>query len=271
MKVIFMDIDGTLCGEDGSVPSTAREAIISARTKGHKVVLCTGRSKPEIIESITSIGFDGIVGAGGAFIEIDDKVYLHKTMEADDVHAVESYFKEHGVGYYLESNDGLFASDNCVSAITEVVGGAVSDANWFVEILEESLKKEINYDNINKISFISKDYPYESVHDNFEDRFEMHHSTVSMFGHNSGELAVKGHTKLTAINIVLDVLGVSISDTYAFGDGENDIDMFKAVHHGVAMANGKPKLIAMADSITPRAEEDGIKLGFEALGLIDTL
>lgn len=268
MKIIFMDIDGTLCAEDGSVPESAADAVRKARANGHKVILCTGRSKPEIIEEITEIGFDGIIGAGGAYIEMDNEVLLHKTMEADHVHKIERYFKENNVGYYLESNDGLFASDNCVSALHEVVGMVDGEINWFTEILEESRKKEINYDNINKISFISKSFPYESVHDKFESMFEMHHSTVAMFGRNSGELAVKGHTKFTAINTVFEYLGVSKEDSLAFGDGDNDIDMFRAVNYGVAMANGKPGLLAIADEITERAEEDGIYNSFLKLKLI---
>ena len=268
MKTIFMDIDGTLCGVDGSVPESAANAIRLARNKGHKVFLCTGRSKPEIVDDIINIGFDGVIGAGGAFIEVDGEVLLHETMNGTDVHLVEDYFKEHDVGYYLESNDGLFASDNCVSAIQEVTGDLdESHTNWFYDILNESRKREINYDNINKISFISKDYPYDDVHEKFEDVFEMHHSTVSMFGHNSGELAVKGHTKLTAINRVLDHLDIAFEDTFAFGDGDNDRDMFRAVSYRVAMKNGTDGLKAMAHEISDIAEEDGIESSFKRLGL----
>ena len=46
-----------------------------------------------------------MIGAGGAFIEVDGEVLLHETMNGTDVHLVEDYFKEHDVGYYLESND----------------------------------------------------------------------------------------------------------------------------------------------------------------------
>lgn len=268
MKIIFMDIDGTLCGQDGMVPESAKNAVQTARSKGHKVILCTGRSKPEIIDAIMSIGFDGVIGAGGAYIELDGKVLMHKTMEANDVRAVEAYFKEHGVGYYLESNDGLFASDNCVSAIEEVVGKMeAGSVNWFAEILEESRKKETNYENINKISFISKNYPYDEVHNRFEHVFEMHHSTVSMFGNNSGELAVKGHTKYTAINFVLLALDASAEQTIAYGDGDNDIDMFRAVNYSVAMENGTERLKSLANAITPRAEDDGIAKSFLIEGL----
>lgn len=268
MKVIFMDIDGTLCGEDGSVPASAKLAIQAVRAQGHKVVLCTGRSKPEIIQPILSIGFDGMIGAGGSYIELDDELLLHKTMDKEDVMAARDYFEEHHIGYYLESNDGLFASENCASSIIDVIGKGNEDANWFLDLLEESLNKEIDYNYINKISFISKDHPYDKVASLFKDRFEMHHTTVAMFGENSGELALKGHTKFTAINTVLSHWGVDKQDTYAFGDGDNDIDMFRAVSCGIAMKNSKPGLLSVADDFTQRAEEDGIFNGFKKIKLI---
>ncbi len=43
-----MDVDGTLCGQDGSVPKSAKVAIEKTRAKGNQVYLCTGRSLPEI-------------------------------------------------------------------------------------------------------------------------------------------------------------------------------------------------------------------------------
>lgn len=106
-NIIFMDVDGTLCGQDGGVPSSARDAIIETRSKGNLVYLCTGRSLPEINEEILSIGFDGIIGAGGGYIENQKEVLFHQVMEKEDVMLAVNYFKKHNIGYYLESNDGL--------------------------------------------------------------------------------------------------------------------------------------------------------------------
>ncbi|MDK2829903.1 MAG: hypothetical protein PWP67_2733 [Clostridium butyricum] len=54
-KVIFLDVDGTLCNDEGFVPESAKEAVRSARKNGHKVYLCTGRSKAEIYDFIMVI------------------------------------------------------------------------------------------------------------------------------------------------------------------------------------------------------------------------
>ncbi|MCO5533671.1 HAD hydrolase family protein, partial [Enterococcus faecium] len=49
-KIIFLDVDGTLCDDAGNVPESARQAITAAHKKGHEFFLCTGRSKAEITE-----------------------------------------------------------------------------------------------------------------------------------------------------------------------------------------------------------------------------
>ena len=46
-KVIFIDIDGTLVDYENNLPDSAVEAIQQARKNGHRVYVCTGRSKAE--------------------------------------------------------------------------------------------------------------------------------------------------------------------------------------------------------------------------------
>ena len=54
----------------------------------------------------------------------------------------------------------------------------------------------------------------------------------------------------------------------AFGDGDNDLDMFEAVGLSVAMGNAVPQLIAAADYITDDVEHDGIAKALKHFGLI---
>lgn len=278
-NIIFMDVDGTLCGQDGAVPISAREAIVETRSKGNLVYLCTGRSLPEINEEILSIGFDGIIGAGGGYIENKTEILFHQMMEKEDVLLAVEYFRHHDMGYYLESNDALFASDNCISKIREAVYQVVKDypryfrdenpePQWFYDVLNDNLHKEVNLSEINKICFIDPKHPFEKAESYFKEKFRVHHATVFEFGMNSGELGILNINKFTAIQKLLKTLDIENCKTYAFGDGLNDIDMFKAVDYSVAMENGKPGLKKYAHKITDIAEEDGIYKSFQELGLI---
>ena len=53
-------------------------------------------------------------------------------------------------------------------------------------------------------------------------------------------------------------LGVSLSDTAAFGDPENDIPMLTAAGLGVAMENAEEAVKAKADQVTLANNQDGI-------------
>ena len=47
-KILFLDVDGTLVDYEGRLPSSAVTVIRAARCKGHRVYLCTGRSRAEV-------------------------------------------------------------------------------------------------------------------------------------------------------------------------------------------------------------------------------
>nr|WP_249317158.1 HAD family hydrolase [Bacillus sp. FJAT-50079] len=275
-----MDIDGTLCTPNGEVPATAQKAIRIARKNGHQIYLCTGRSKPEIVDDIISIGFDGVIGAGGGYIEIGGKVVHYQTMAKDSVLEIIDYFDKNKIGYYIESNEGLFGSDNCIEAIrTRVTEGypinseayvnADAEFNWFYELIDKYKTQKIDYSKVNKISFISnQDHPFVQIDSRFKNKFEIYRTTVRQFGSESGEIALKDVNKLTAIEFVLQYLDVDKTNTMAYGDGNNDIKMFEAVAYGVAMENASEELKEVSKEITSKAEEDGVFKSFTLNGLI---
>lgn len=278
-KIAFFDIDGTLCDSSGQVLPSSKESIQAFRDKGNLTYICTGRSKPEILDSILEVGFDGIIGAGGGYIVINDEVVKHQTMDERIVREVLSYFKEHDIGYYLETNDGLYGSDNCVRKIREEIktiaektnqdyDGLAEKVSWFEAVLEEHKNDEVDYTNVNKISFINNTVSFSDVADKFGDECYMYHSTVELFGPESGEIAVKGVDKKLAIEYVLDKLGMTKEQTIAFGDGDNDIVMFEAVDYSIAMDNATDNLKKIASEITDSADDDGIANSLKRNGWI---
>ena len=57
-------------------------------------------------------------------------------------------------------------------------------------------------------------------------------------------------------------------ETMAFGDGENDMDMLKYVHIGVAMGNADPCVKEIADYVTGPVDGDGIADALKHLGIL---
>lgn len=269
--IAFFDVDGTLCNSSGEVLASSREAINKFRAEGNLAYICTGRSKPEILDDILSVGFDGVIGAGGGYIVVNDEVVSHKTMPKDHVLEIIEFFKANDIGYYSESNDGLFGSENCVRKIQEEVraitdrdGTSYDEINekmqWFFELTGQYDSKDVDHANVNKISFTNNTLPFKEIDEKYGELFHMYHSTVYLFGPESGEIAVKGVNKKNAVEFVLEHLGLEKEQAIAFGDGDNDLSMFEAVGYKIAMANGTDNLKQVASEVTLDADENGIEV-----------
>ena len=57
--------------------------------------------------------------------------------------------------------------------------------------------------------------------------------------------------------------GIDQSETMAFGDGENDMEMLEFVQLGVAMGNAPDCIKAVADAVTETNENDGAAIAIE--------
>lgn len=74
--------------------------------------------------------------------------------------------------------------------------------------------------------------------------------------------------KGAGIRKVLAYYGLTPEDAMAFGDGNNDIEMFQAVGHSVAMGNASADLKAIASEVCGTCAEDGIYHYCKENGLI---
>nr|WP_263326995.1 Cof-type HAD-IIB family hydrolase [Neobacillus sp. Marseille-Q6967] len=276
-KIIFMDVDGTLVNDNGVIPESAKLAVRKARKNGHLVFICTGRSKAELFPEILEVGFDGIIGAAGGYIEVGSEVLLHEVVKKEDVQQVVEYFNQHSIDFYLESNGGLFASKNCKKHIRTIIEKLLIEKPEAKEEVKKGIQpfhdsliegEDLIREDINKISFLGSDVPIEIISEKFASKFTVISSTVPIFGKNSGELSVPGIHKATAIEKLLEYLKLDKEDTFAYGDGLNDLEMLEFVQHGIAMGNAKEAVRKAADDITDIHNEDGIYNSFKKYVLI---
>jgi Cof subfamily protein (haloacid dehalogenase superfamily) len=248
-----------------------------ARENGHLVYICTGRSKAELFADILDIGFDGIIGAAGGYIEAGEEVILHEHVKKEDVENLVQFFNKHGIDFYLESNGGLFASENCKKHVRRIIEKLLQEKPEAKGEVEKGLQpfhdllidhQDLIREDINKISFLGSDMPMERIRQEFLGRFNVIPGTVPLFGENSGELSVPGIHKATAIEKLLQHLNIAREHTFAYGDGMNDMEMLLFVQHGIAMGNAKEALKAAADDITDTHDHHGIYNSFKKYGLI---
>ena len=75
------------------------------------------------------------------------------------------------------------------------------------------------------------------------------------------ELYAKQISKATGILKILDYLKIDRQNSYAFGDGKNDIEMLGAVGHSFAMGNAAAEVQALASHVVASVTEDGVAKG----------
>jgi cof-like hydrolase len=277
-KIIFLDVDGTIVDYDNHIPDSARQAIRKARENGHLVYVCTGRSKAEMPGDIWNIGFDGMIGGNGSYVEHKGQILQHQLIPYETAKRAVDWLESRGLEFYLESNNGLFASRNFREVArptlrTYALGKGASEDQVLHMEAEDALHGliyggNLYRDDLNKISFIL--HSYQDHLDSKEAFPELKAGTWGGRGEEAlfGDLGVKDINKAHAVDVILHYLHADRIDSIAVGDAKVDIPMLQACQVGVAMGNGGPEILAVADLITDDVGQDGLFKAFEKLDLL---
>ena len=270
-KILFIDIDGTLYSmKKRTVPDSAIEAIHKARENGHKVYICSGRSMAEIYPEILAIGFDGIIGGNGGYVEENGKAILHQALSEEETHHVIRWCEKNGLELLLETNEGLFPSEGYPQVLYRIYRKLYGIDPNYDKFVTEMIKGRDLYTvkNVNKISFLLEDWKYyEEAQKEFPDLF------VGYWGGDAGratngDVTRKGVSKANGIRYLLNYLHRDGKDAVAFGDEPADIPMFELCGISVAMGNATEKTKEAADYVTEDIDEDGLYKAFDRLGLL---
>ena len=275
-KVIFLDVDGTLVDYEGRLPESAAAAVRKARENGHRVYICTGRSKAEVYPPLWDIGLDGMIGGNGSYVEDRGHVVMHQLITAEQCRRIVDWLHNRKLEFYLESNNGLFASEHFAEAAKPAII-EYSRRKGKPDALQADVKtafpdmiyhENLYRDDLNKISYLLNSY--QDFLDTKEQFPDMENGTWGGAGETAlfGDLGVKGVTKGNAIGHLLDYLHGDVADTIAFGDAKIDIPMLNFCHTGVAMGNGGPEIKEAADFVTDDVDRDGLYHAFVKLGLV---
>lgn len=277
--IILTDADGTLCDYEGNVPQSTIEAIQKMRRNGHKIFLVTGRSKAENRKDLWDIGFDGMIGGNGSYVEADGKVIMHQKITLEQCKRIVDWCHKRDIDFYEESNNGLFASEHFVENAKGVIykyatGKGVSEKEAEKIEVKEAIHglvegQNLIRDDINKISFIL--HTYQDHLDSIEEFPDLKAGTWGGKGEEAlfGDLGVKDIDKAKAIQVLLDYLGEDVSETVAIGDAAIDIPMLEYCSIGIAMGSGTKQIKAMADYVTDDVDKDGFYKAFRHYGLVD--
>lgn len=268
-KIVFFDIDGTLCDDNMEIPASTVEAVKQLQANGHLAFLCSGRARGNIRnKKLLAMGFDGVVAACGNYVEMDGKVLKNDVLDAELVAKIIYLCRTHRMPIVLEGAEkhwldaNGFEHDPYVDYLIEDLQDcAIMLPHELEECLDDGYVRDIA---INKFSADIMEYTnFEEIRKELSPHFEILIHTGDVV-----EFVPKGTSKATGIAWLCDHLGIDKAHTFGIGDSINDLDMLQFVGHGIAMGNATQPAKDAAEYITTDIHEDGIYNALGHYGLI---
>lgn len=265
IKLLIVDIDGTIAGKSNQVSTRVKRAIRAAQAKGVRVGIATGRMYKSALRFHHEIGADfPLIAYQGAWIQdpATGQKHLHSPVPVEIARELLDYFEQshlfNKLSLHVYLGDRLYVRD--INPDTELyVERSGIEANPVGDL------RKILTDRPTKILAMSEDiqlidsllvdlrqrYPQEALHIT---------TSVPIFL----EATQSGVNKGSAIDyIATELLGIKAENVLAIGDNYNDVEMLTYAGVGVAMGNAPTDVQSIANWVAPHIESDGVAVAVE--------
>lgn len=233
IKLIALDMDGTLLNHQHEIAQETVEAINYARKKGVKVIIATGRPFNECYPYAKQLNLeDYIIVSNGAEIFNMKKQRIDQTIM--EQHLIEKIW---GIGEELQTDMWLISSEKVYYSNEPPTDFA--NEQWL----------KIGFANLDKQAKQSVLAQLQYFHDQLE---------ISNSYEDNIEINKIGVNKAEAIRKVCEREGLFMEEVLVAGDGLNDEKMIQQAGIGVAMGNGQEAIKQIADYVTATNEENGV-------------
>jgi hypothetical protein len=259
-KAFFFDIDGTLVHEQNGklvVPNKNIQAINKLRNKGYKTFIATGRTEAFIPSSVYELEMDGYVTANGAVVRVNDKLIHQQKLCQEVVVKIIKFCEKYNHPWMFEG-DLAYVNDLEAPELIHFYQSVIVNKDKIVEA--KNIESTITYNALIMGDKIDLKELQKVIGSNYV--------IAEHFSHGYVDCYFKDNTKADGIDKVISNLGLEDYETYAFGDGNNDLEMFDYVDVAIAMENATDRLKAKANFITKSNYESGIYYSLINLGLI---
>lgn len=249
-KVFFFDVDGTLLphGNEKGVDQKTIYALNSLKEAGHDVVIATGKSQSMIKDQIEAIGAENHITMNGAQVVVDNEVKHAEKVSDEALESLKQIARDQNLMlgcqtpheyYIVDINSDLELADEILSVVSLDLPEVKADFN--------------NDDVIGQLWFLGE-------HQGLDFSKPIIPGFKLLKWHEKGcDIVIDYVSKAYAIEKYLELVYPNTQvETYAFGDGNNDIEMLQFVDYGVAMGNGVDALKQIADHVTDSCEDLGV-------------
>lgn len=254
-KLVFFDIDGTLLDANKELPISTIEAIAQLKENGHEVAIATGRA-PFMFKNIRDrLNINNFISFNGQFIVTNNEIFYKNPIPLGELESLEKHAHANNHPLIYMDHEGMRVShENHPHVIKSMADLKIDPPKFGPDYFKN---REIYQALIYCEAENEKQYftTFNNLH------FVRWHKY-------STDVLPRGGSKGVGLAKLAEHFGINQENVIAFGDGLNDVEMLEYAGVGVAMGNGHPKALEVANFITNTPEENGIQSALKEFALI---
>lgn len=263
IKLVAIDIDGTLLNSHNLVSEKTKSAIQKAKQLGVTVVLTTGRpflGVKKFLEELSLLDDqDYVITYNGSLVQRSksEEVLVSYGLTYDNFIEIEAMARKVGVHLHTTDYHHIYTANQEISPYT------IHEAYLTGMPLRYRAVDQMT-DELAIIKMMMIDEPavldagIAKLPQAFLDKYSTAKSADFFFEVLNPE-ADKGH----AVSKLAEHLGLDVSEVMTIGDNENDLSMITYAGTGVAMGNAVESVKQVADKMTLTNDQDGVAYALE--------
>ncbi|MCP3739526.1 Cof-type HAD-IIB family hydrolase [Rossellomorea sp. BNER] len=274
MKLIAIDLDGTLLSSTGSISQGNIEAIHQVQEQGHVVVISSGRSLHDTMHIILDAGIEcPIITGNGAIVFESGKVIRNLFMDEKVIAELVDILQSEGYYFEIYTNKGILILENGRELLNhEIQFLKDQDESFSLEWASGEIDIQYKQNGLHPVrdygglTFTSLEVYKLFVLSFNRDRLLKLKETLSertdlsltSSGKTKLEIAHPETSKGNALKVMANHLKIPIKETVAIGDNLNDLSMFEVAGMSIAMGNAEDEVKERSTFITRDHNEDGV-------------
>ena len=267
IRLVVLDLDGTLIGEDRGIGPRTKAAIARALAGGVHVAIATGRMPTSAAVYAVELGLTlPILAYQGALVrQLPEqgrrlgRILVHRPLPAPVAREVVEWARARGLDPHVNHLERFIirADDPQADDYSRFLGSRAE--------LVPDLVAAIGHP-VTKVLAVGEPALVEMLLAEARTAFEGR-AAATISHPRFLEFIASGVSKGRAVRWLARRLGVGLEQTMAIGDQHNDLEMIAAVGHGVAMPTAPADVLAVARYVAPPLEEEGAAQMVERLVL----
>jgi Cof subfamily protein (haloacid dehalogenase superfamily) len=254
IKLIAVDVDGTLLNSQAELSGRAEAALRKAIAQGVLIVLATGKTRNSTLRFIEKLALNapGIYLQGLMIYDGDGTIKWQQTLNAALARQIITFAEDRGFTVVAYNGTRIM-----VRAVTDLVTDMMVKYHEPVPDAVGSLQNILNDIPIHKLMILGEPRAIKSLRWNLNLQVGTVGRVVQAGLPQMLEVLPPNCSKGAALRILLKELRISPDNVLAIGDAENDIEMIQLAGIGVAMDHAGQPVKDAADYVVASNDDDG--------------